>query len=546
MAQIKSQEQYEKVVKALKAGEFSDNKAIEEEVLEAAEAWKESQFGATSGMSGFDKFRAGAGKAFSDLGLAARQRAADIASVLPLSPGIAGAVGQRQSLQDEAAARRERDAPLMTGAGMVGNIAGHIAATLPVGGLATSLPRAAALGAAEGALIPTTDQSELAGNIGIGGVLGGAGQAVARGVSRAVTPVRRQLSARAEEAVDLLRREGIDLDVAQRTGSESAQRVRSGLSDNPLTATRSQAFTDRQRRQFTRAVLRRIGINSDEATPEVLRRATNDIGDSIDDALRSSPAIWDDVMDAQMREIQQMIPGALSDVDARPLLRNINDLLDSAIADGDQIIQPDVFRRIRSNLSRLRAQGNPLAEEVEDVMLEALERAGGSPEWLRTTLARYRNWKIIENSIDKGVDKTISPARLANTFAQKRNRAVSLRGLGHPETVELSRLADAGRAVLPETIGNSGTAPRKLVGDLMLAAGGAGGAAATGADMTTAAAAGVGMLGLPPLLQRAMLSQGAVGNYLTQGAPIGLQTAINEPITQSLLRQSVISGGLLQ
>ena len=178
-------------------------------------------------------------------------------------------------------------------------------------------------------------------------------------------------------------------------------------------------------------------------------------------------------------------------------------------------------------------------------MLDSLQRSGGNARELQTALARYRNWKIIENSIDLGTDKTISPMRLASTFNQKRNKAVSLRHLGHPETVELSELANAARSILPETIGNSGTTGRALMGEGLLAAGGFGGALATGQDVGDAAKIGIGAAALPILLQRGMLSQGALGNVLSEGGPAALQGLTQSPLTQSLLRQGVISGGLL-
>ena len=43
MAEIRTQEQFEKVRDALKAGQFADDPAVEAEILEAAEAWKAQQ-----------------------------------------------------------------------------------------------------------------------------------------------------------------------------------------------------------------------------------------------------------------------------------------------------------------------------------------------------------------------------------------------------------------------------------------------------------------------------------------------------------------------
>lgn len=142
----------------------------------------------TAGMSGFDKFMAGAGKAASDVWTGAKQ--------------IVGAVPQEEV---DAAARR--DAPLMnTGAGLAGNVAGNIAATVLPGGLVgaagkaatlapnmtniakvtmglgrsmmapTTITGAAAQGAAFGALQPVTTESgnTRANNMWLGGALGAA------------------------------------------------------------------------------------------------------------------------------------------------------------------------------------------------------------------------------------------------------------------------------------------------------------------------------------------------------------------------------------
>jgi hypothetical protein len=110
----------------------------------------------TSGMSGFDLGVAGFGKAFSDIGLGARQRA-----------GFASF--------DEAKETRERDKPLMdTWQGKAGNIAGNVAAVLP----ATVLPFAntilggAAVGGALGALQPSESSTETTGNVTSGAAFG--------------------------------------------------------------------------------------------------------------------------------------------------------------------------------------------------------------------------------------------------------------------------------------------------------------------------------------------------------------------------------------
>ena len=125
----------------------------------------------TDGMSGTDKFLAGAGKAFVDLGR-----------------GVGQFTGleSRQNVADS----RQLDAPLMaTGAGKAGNIVGNIAATAPALAIpgAATVPGAAVLGAAFGAAQPSTSTRETLTNTGLGAVTGAVGQKVGTSLSNAVT-----------------------------------------------------------------------------------------------------------------------------------------------------------------------------------------------------------------------------------------------------------------------------------------------------------------------------------------------------------------------
>lgn len=123
----------------------------------------------TAGMSGLEKFGAGAGKAFVDLARGAGQ--------------LVGAVSR-----DDIKQARKLDKPLMdTGAGTVGNVAGNVAALLPTAFIpgANTLAGAGAIGAATGLVSPSESTSETLKNTAIGGVLGPAsvlaGRAVAAG-----------------------------------------------------------------------------------------------------------------------------------------------------------------------------------------------------------------------------------------------------------------------------------------------------------------------------------------------------------------------------
>lgn len=121
---------------------------------------------ATDGMSAIEKGLAGAGKAFVDT-----------------ARGIGQYVGA-VSREDVADARKNDKALMDTTAGTVGNIAGHIAMAVPTVAIpgAASLKGAAAIGAAQGLIQPSTSGTETLTNAGMGGAAGAGGVAAVRAV----------------------------------------------------------------------------------------------------------------------------------------------------------------------------------------------------------------------------------------------------------------------------------------------------------------------------------------------------------------------------
>jgi len=114
----------------------------------------------TADMSGMDKFRAGMGKAFVDVGRGAGQ--------------VLG-MGDRASIDES----RKLDAPLMnTGAGMAGNIAGNVAAYAPLALVpgANTVVGAGLTGAAVGATQPVGEADSRLKNTAIGAGVGALAQ----------------------------------------------------------------------------------------------------------------------------------------------------------------------------------------------------------------------------------------------------------------------------------------------------------------------------------------------------------------------------------
>lgn len=150
------------------------------------------------GMSGFDKFAAGAGKAITDLGRGVKQLDERYqARFLPQEMQDAVKV---QGQADIAESRR-LDAPLMeTGAGKVGNIIGNVAASVPALAIpgANTVVGAGLVGTMMGALEPTTSDKELATNMVVGGATGAIAQGVGTRISKWATD---KLTARSTAAV---------------------------------------------------------------------------------------------------------------------------------------------------------------------------------------------------------------------------------------------------------------------------------------------------------------------------------------------------------
>lgn len=152
------------------AGDVEAAQALASEIRRVRAPAPAKVFDPTEGMSGGQKFLAGAGKGFADLGRGAGQL---------LRSGIGETAGNALGLPTTADIEESRrlDAPLMrTGAGVAGNVAGSIAAALPTAFIpgANTIGGAAVLGAAQGALQPVGEKDSRLQNIGTGAVFGAA------------------------------------------------------------------------------------------------------------------------------------------------------------------------------------------------------------------------------------------------------------------------------------------------------------------------------------------------------------------------------------
>lgn len=484
---------------------------------------------------------AGAGKAIVDLGKGAKQLM-DIPakwlekrfpglsqwsqSTLGMPSAEASAAATNASVEEA----RVRDAPLMdTKAGLAGNIAGNIAATMiPLGamakagsGTAAALfnPRtykaAAAVGAAQGALQPVGEDESRAGNIVLGGVAGAAGNAAVNAIGRIAQPVAVAASAGVKKAVDVLESAGVPLDAAQRTGSTFFNKLRSSFSDNPFTAGPQAELVATQKAAYNRAVLRTIGEDAEAATPDVMGRAEARINGVFKDVLDRNRIGVNDSMLARVGAIQK----AANEEEKKPVVAIANRLM-SAVED-DGAIAGQAAYAVKKDLDRLASSADSTlayhARQLRSTLMDGINGSLNDADRAAFSEARgqFANMKKIEGAIDRMGSGDVSPAKLANVFAQKVNRSISIYGKG-PQ--ELHDLAQAGNMLLPDRNPNSGSVARAVMQTaLPLVAGGAEGYR-HGEDGGMAHAIGTAAaVAAAPRAAQAIMNNPATARYLAEG-----------------------------
>lgn len=501
-----------------------------------------AKYGATSGMTDDDLFMAGAGKAVVDAGRGIRQLGATAMDFFsPRAPSLPQLITGEDPSRAGAIAREQdavnaQDAELsQTGNGLAGNVTGNLAMLAAPAGWLSRLKGmqgyrgAAAVGAAQGAVQPVATNDSRAVNVGVGAVAGLGGQALVNTVGRVAQPVTRAVKPQDARAVRTLQQAGVPLDAAQRTGSKTLGVIKSGLKDNIATVARQAEAVQGQTTAFTRAVLRSIGVNADVAEPAVMNAARTRLSQEFETVLTQvnlRPATGlVNRMQALAARSKRVLPG-----DANQITRTVDDILAHVQQNGGRL-DGRYYNTVRGDIAALEAERGvaPVARDLREALDNAFQQAAGKTNGGRIQEARrqWRNLKIIENAIDTEGAGTISPAKLANQFGQKRNRSAGIYGQGDKSIVELARLAQAGKKLLTDKNPNSGTTARALTQAAIPAAVGAGYGLYQG-DPQAALMYGVGGLVLPRAAQRLMNSSG-VSNYLANG------------ITQPAVRNSLLA-----
>lgn len=362
-------------------------------------------------------------------------------------------------------------------------------------------------------------------------VAGGiAGTMLPRAAIRGVTP--NPVEPARQQHLNVLQREGVtDLTAGQVTGKKPLRWAESVTQDTPFGGTRVADMQTRQAEQFTRAALRRAGIQADRATP--------------------------DVLDAGFARLGQQFETLAQNVSIPPSRRLARDLQRAATEYND-IVAPTMrvpmVNGIIGDLTTLLGRGQPLGGQAYGTLSSALGRRAreaqfSDPQLSRTlsnvkealdnaaeramprqlagqyaqTRREYRNLLVLEKAAggagENAVSGLISPAQL-RTAAKTTNKRDYSRGRD-----DLSELARAGVAIM-SPLPQSGTAPRAMAQGALQVASGLGGHSVAGP------LGAIGAMATPALMSRGLMSrpvQGYLGNQLA--APV--YNALEAPALRS-------------
>ncbi len=454
----------------------------------------------TEGMSGTDKFLAGAGKGMTDI--------------------VRGA-GQILGLEDQQSVdeSKSRDAALMqTGAGMAGNVVGQTAATLPAMLIpgANTVAGGAAIGAATGALQPTSGDESRTKNVLEGGAGGTIGSAVVNGLGRALNP---QTSAAVKKIMD----SGVTPTPGQILGGAWAK-LESAAQSIPFVGDGIKNAKTRAVHEFNSSVINKalspIGETVKEIGHEGMVRARDAVSNAYDAAIDLVPIVDFGPKGAgtAVAKAGETAPGSFwSTIDNikemgktlkpehQKQLETIikNDLIDKVTPAGT--LSGESTKQVQSEFARNARnfrKGNPGRDDLQiadalDAVSSAIKGkvAEANPiaaEMIRKADASHAMLLRVEEAAKAGgaVEGIFTPAQFGNAV-KKLDPSLRKKAVGQGKAL-MQDMATNARTVLGETLPNSGTADRLMSSELLM------GGLGTGA-----------LLGHPAPLAGALVARGA-------------------------------------
>jgi hypothetical protein len=443
---------------------------------------------ALDGMSKFERFRAGYGKAAVDMATGAKQRVDDLAAWIEDKVPALASLDQRLGMQTAAqirdqgrAAEDERkrlDAPLMAdSAGRAGHLTGSVVDALPAGAVpgAQGVVGAAVVGAGLGALDPTGTNDSAVENAAWGAIGGAAGHGLLKGASRVVKPAY-------DSAVNKLMTAGVPLTPGQMMGG-AWKRVEDALTSVPIVGDSIKGAQKRAFEAFNNAV-------GNEALAPIGAKLPPGLNgnDSVAWTRKALQGAYDDVL--QRIGTVQADPQFAQEIGQLQTLFKNGNVGKAAQEQFDAIVQNQVLGRFQGQntvtAETLKAMESELGklsdklrrapdydhQEIGDAVMELqaslrslVQRAAG-PDEAADLAAANRGWAMFTRmrraaSSVGADDGTFTPAQFLN--AVKAGDRSAGKGAFAEGRALGQDLAQAGKSVMGSSLPDSGTSFRTFM-----------------------------------------------------------------------------------
>jgi hypothetical protein len=321
-------------------------------------------------------------------------------------------------------------------------------------------------------------------------------------------------------ATELLESEGVkSITAGQRTGSKATEYWEGYLGDAPFAGGKATAAREEAGKQFTRAALRRAGVNSDLATPKTIDDAFKRIGGDMDAIASRNNVKVDAKLANEILTANDEYNLVVQEGSRRPIIQKTVDDILSRTAQSPEISGEQV-QAFRSRLLRLQrgafsdpeysnALGN-IVEAIDGAISRSIRSPADLDAW-KLARRQYRNLiplaKAATGAGEQAAEGIITPAKLRQALtSDQRGRRDYARGRG-----DFSTLSHAGNLIMTP-LPNSGTAQREMARAFASALGGAAGFMVGGASHGMGGGIGgaaIGAAAAPGVMGRAMMSKPA-------------------------------------
>jgi len=402
-----------------------------------------------------------------------------------------GGVNQQITEQEQAyqQARTDGGESGIDGYRILGNVLSPanaaIASRLP-SGLAKSVASGAAVSAASTPVIGVDEGAEFATEkakqAAIGGVAGPIGEKLVRGASRLLSP-----NASSNAQLQLLKKEGVNPTIGQTLGGRWNS-FEQKLGSYPIVGdlvgnARGKANAQFEAAAYNRA-LKPLGMELPKGLSgrQALEYTETVLRDNYDNVLSSIGAVVpDQQFSNKLQSLTSLVGNMKVPADKKLEYDAVLDTIKSA-QDANGVITSQGFKDLESELGRITANLGasknifdnrvaPAVKQVQQELRDMLSRqAGPLAKDLQKTNQAYAQFKRIQRAASSvgAVDGNFTPSQLQNSVKamdRSKDKAAFARG-----NAPMQDLTDAGKSVLGDSLPNSGTADRLLLGGSGLAA----------------------------------------------------------------------------